>query len=83
MSANDVEPATPYSHAKPYSSSAELNAPRRKYLSAASFEVRSCRCMPARTYTGIVISSSPTNSVMRSVDSAMVIAPTVEKSTVA
>src|ERR1700741_1734590 len=32
-----VEPVTPKGQANPYTRSAELNAPRRKYFSAASF----------------------------------------------
>ena len=49
MPANVVVPERPYSHAKPYRSIAELNAPRRKYLSAASLLKRSRRAIPAST----------------------------------
>jgi hypothetical protein len=43
-----VLPVSPYRSDMPYKSSASENAPRRKYLTAASFERRFGRRNPAR-----------------------------------
>ena len=50
-------------------------APRRKYLRAASFERGRRRVNPASTYTGMLITSRPRNTVTRSVAPAIVIIP--------
>ena len=49
MVTKSVAFVTPYSQTNPYRRSAELKAPRRKYLIAASFAKRSVRWIPAST----------------------------------
>ncbi len=57
---------------------AEDRAPKRKYLSAASFELGFFFIKPAKTYVGIDISSHAMNSMTRSVEYATKTIPIVD-----
>ncbi len=75
-----VVAVAPYTSAIPYSRKPDANAPKRKYLSAASAAAALWRLMPARAYTATDMSSSPRNTTIRSSPPTMSIAPNVANS---
>ena len=54
------------------------NAPNRKYFSEASLDLGSSRRIPASTYRQIETISIPRKIMIRSVDEARMIIPTVQ-----
>ena len=80
IGASRTLPVAPYVSAMPYSRKPLAKAPSRKYLSAASCEVRRCRHKPASTYTAIDMVSSPRKINTKSVAAAMTTMPSVANS---
>ncbi len=56
---------------KPYSITAEVTAPKRKYLSPASVDLSSAFMNPANMYSGIEVVSMAKNSMMMSAEEAI------------
>ncbi len=75
-----VVPATPYATAMPYSSSAEENAPRMKYLNAASWLSRSRRAKAVRMYSDSDRISIEMKTMMRSAAEASSVIPVAANS---
>ena len=63
---SDVVPVAPYKKEMPYSINPELNAPRMKYLKPASTLRGSPRYNAQSTYIEMLMTSSATNTIIKS-----------------
>ena len=77
MPTNDVVWATPYSNEMPNNVKPDDSPPMMKYLTAASAPLASLFLKATRAYEDMLVISIPMNRVIRSVELATTIMPTM------